>query len=239
MQIYKDKALTTTNGEKGISYFLTPYFLFFIIIFAAVIQYPKAELHLLMNENHTPFGDFFFRMWTEMGGGVVPFIFLGLLFLYRYSYTIYLLSAQLVGGIISLIAKRGFNEARPLLYFQEKFSDITLPLVEGVRMYKVHSFPSGHTITAFALFFGLALIVTNKWLKLLFFVMAALVGYSRVYLSQHFAVDILAGSAIGIFSAWVCYPWLKKLDKKYGKRSLSDFILHKKNKNLLKSAENS
>lgn len=239
MQTSQNSAFFTLNGKSGISYFLTPYFLFFIVILAALIQYPKAELHLLMNDNHSPFGDFFFRMWTELGGGTVPFIFLGLLLFYRYSYALYLLSAQLTGGIISLIAKRGFNEARPLLYFQEKFSDITLPLVEGVRMYKVHSFPSGHTITGFALFFGLALIVKSKWLKLLFFVMAALVGYSRVYLSQHFAIDILVGSAIGILSAWVCYPWLKKLDKKYRKRSLSDFILHKKNKNLLKSTENS
>ena len=235
MQRSQNNTPFTLTGKRGISYFLSPYFLFFIVTLAALIQYPKAELHLLMNENHTPFGDFFYRMWTEMGGGTVPFIFLGLFLLYRYSYALYLLSAQLAGGIISLIGKRGFNEPRPLLYFQEKFSEITLPAVEGVRMYKMHSFPSGHTVTAFALFFGLALIVKNKWLKSLFFVMAALVGYSRVYLSQHFAIDILVGSAIGIFAAWVCYPLLRKMDKKWGKRSLYDSILHKKNKYLLKS----
>ena len=214
-------------NSKKLEYFLTPYFLFFIVVLATLIQYPKAELHLLMNSNHTPAGDLFFRFWTEMGGGWLPFVFLALLLLYRYSWALYLLSAQFLGGIISLIGKRAFDEPRPLLYFQENFSEISLPLVEGVRMYKAHSFPSGHTITAFALFFGLALIVKNKWLKVLFFVMAALVGYSRVYLSQHFAVDILIGSAIGILSAWICYPLLGKMDKKWGNRGLMDLILKK------------
>lgn len=219
-------------NSKKIEYFLTPYLLFFIVILAALVQYPKAELHLLMNENHSAFGDWFFRNWTELGGGWLPFVFLGLLLFYRFSWSLYLLFAQTVGGLISIIGKNVFNEPRPLLYFQENFSEITLPLVQGVDMYRKHSFPSGHTITAFALFFGLALIVKNKWLKVLFFVMASLVGYSRVYLSQHFAIDILAGSVIGIFSAWVCYPLLKKMDAKWGKKSLADSVL-KKNKVLI------
>ena len=58
------------NSKKK-EYFLIPYFLFFIVILAAIVQYPKAELHLLMNENHSSFSDFFFRNWTEIGGGWV------------------------------------------------------------------------------------------------------------------------------------------------------------------------
>jgi len=215
------------NNFQGLQYFLVPYFLFFVVILAALIQYPKAELHLLMNENHSAFGDCFFRNLTELGGGWLPFVLLALLLLYRYSWSLYLLSAQFLGGIISTIAKRTFDDPRPLLYFQENYSEVTLPLVEGVRMYRMHSFPSGHTITAFALFFGLSLLVKNKWLKMFFFVMAALVGYSRVYLSQHFAVDIFAGSIIGILSAWICYPLFTKMDIKWGKRALSDVFLKK------------
>lgn len=225
IQLYTQKV--QQGGFRGLSFFLVPYFLFFLVLFAALMQYPKAELHLLMNQNHSALGDLFFRNWTEMGGGWLPFVFLGLLLFYRYSYAVYLLSAQFLGGILSVIGKRAFDEPRPLLYFQENFSEITLPLVEGMRMYKVHSFPSGHTITGFALFFGLALIVKKKWWSLLFFVMAALVGYSRVYLSQHFAIDILVGSAIGIFSAWVCYPLLVKMDEKWEQKSLTNLIFRK------------
>lgn len=213
------------NNTQGLQYFLIPYFLFFVVILAALIQYPKAELHLLMNENHSAFGDWFFRNLTELGGGWLPFVLLTLLLLYRYSWSLYLFAAQFLGGIISTIAKRAFDEPRPLLYFQENYSEITLPLVEGVRMYQMHSFPSGHTITAFALFFGLSLIIKNKWLKIFFFIMAALIGYSRVYLSQHFAIDVFVGSVIGILSAWICYPLFTKMDEKWGKRAFSNIIL--------------
>ena len=214
-------------NTQHLHYFLTLYILFFIVLLAAVFQYPAAELHLLMNSNHTAFGDWFFRLWTEWGGLLVPNIILVLLFFYRYSIATYMAVSQLVGFTVSSTAKLAFNEPRPLLYFQENFSEISLPLVDGVRLYKAHSFPSGHTITAFALYFGLALIVKNKWLKVLFFVMASLVGYSRVYLSQHFAIDILAGSAIGILSAWICYPLLGKMEKKWGDRGLTDLIIKK------------
>ncbi len=213
--------------SKKLEYFLIPYYLFFLVILATIVQYPKAELHLLMNSNHTPFADWFFKIWTEFGGNIIPFVFVFLLLFYRFSYALYFLSAKLLGVVIFYGAKLLFAELRPLYYFKEHFPDIKLQTVEGIRMLNDYSFPSGHTTTAFALFFGLALIVNKKWLNVLFFITAALVGYSRVYLSQHFAIDILVGSAIGIFSAWVCYPLLGKMDKKWGKKSLTDSILKK------------
>ena len=214
-------------NTQHLHYFLTLYILFFIVLLATVFQYPAAELHLLMNSNHTAFGDWFFRLWTEWGGLLVPNIILVLLFFYRYSIATYMTVSQLVGFTVSSIAKLAFNEPRPLLYFQQHFPDIALPLVQGVDMYSIHSFPSGHTVTSFALFFGFSLCVRNKWLKLLFFFMAALTGYSRVYLSQHFAADILAGSVIGILSAWACYPILKKMDRDWKKHALTDVFLKK------------
>lgn len=207
-------------NTKHIQYFLAPYFLLLTVMIAVLIQYPKDELHLLMNKNHTPVGDCFFSIWTEFGGSFVPFIIIFSILLYRYSYAVYLLAAQAIGQLISIFGKYIFDKPRPLSYFQEFFPSITLPTVENIKMHLHYSFPSGHTITAFALFFGLALLVKNKWLKLLFFCMAATVGYSRVYLSQHFAIDTVAGSFVGIFSAWIFYPLLKKMDVKWGKSSL-------------------
>ncbi len=65
-------------------------------------------------------------------------------------------------------------------------------------MHGMNSFPSGHTITAFAIFIILALIVKKNYLKVFFTTIAILAGFSRVYLSQHFLEDIFSGALIGI-----------------------------------------
>ena len=38
--------------------------------------------------------------------------------------------------------------------------------------------------------------------------LAGLLAFSRVYLSQHFTEDILAGAVIGTVTAWAVYRWL-------------------------------
>lgn len=61
---------------------------------------------------------------------------------------------------------------------------------------KSFSFPSNHAASAFMA----ATILSGffrPWRSWLFFV-AALIGYSRVYLGVHFLSDVLAGAAIGI-----------------------------------------
>ena len=83
---------------------------------------------------------------------------------------------------------------RPTTYFDNAE---VLHLVEGVKTHAMNSFPSGHTITAFAVFMILILIVKNNFLKALFVVVAILAGWSRVYLSQHFLGDVLSGALIG------------------------------------------
>ena len=103
---------------------------------------------------------------------------------------------------------------RPSKYF-ELFETYKLHLVEGVKLHSLQSFPSGHTATAFNLFIMLAFIVKSNTMKLLFFVMAALVAYSRVYLSQHFVLDITAGSVIGIIVMALVFVWFEKLNKNW------------------------
>lgn len=214
------------NRQNAYCYpFLIPYLLLLAVGVGLLLLYDKASLHLAMNAYHTKGLDIFFRYFTEIGGGTMPFVFIALLLLYRYSLSLYLLTAQFVGGILSFVGKRIFDKPRPFLYFQEHLPDVHLPLVEGVKIHYSYSFPSGHTITAFALFFALLLVLKDRRWSLVMLLLALLVGYSRIYLSQHFAVDVLVGSIVGTLSAYYTYPLYQKMDTAWGHRSLKDFFV--------------
>jgi undecaprenyl-diphosphatase len=59
-----------------------------------------------------------------------------------------------------------------------------------------YSFPSGHSITAFAVAIPLGLFYPYLWPSLL--TVACLIAASRIILGMHFLSDVLAGSAIGV-----------------------------------------
>ena len=54
-------------------------------------------------------------------------------------------------------------------------------------------------------------------LQVLFFILALLGGYSRIYLSQHFATDVFAGGIIGVISVAILYPAFLWLNNKFPK----------------------
>jgi undecaprenyl-diphosphatase len=67
------------------------------------------------------------------------------------------------------------------------------------------SFPSGHAATSFAA----ATILTFAWPRLapLFFVLAAAVAFSRVYVGVHYPLDVIGGAALGVLVAFAL-RWL-------------------------------
>jgi membrane-associated phospholipid phosphatase len=103
---------------------------------------------------------------------------------------------------------------RPSKYF-ELYESVQLHLVEGVNLHSLQSFPSGHTATAFSVFFFLALILKSKPLKFSMFLLAIIVAYSRVYISQHFLVDITAGSIIAVTVMFFTFIWVNRWTKEW------------------------
>lgn len=65
-----------------------------------------------------------------------------------------------------------------------------------VHMPTSWSFPSGHTSSSFA--FATAVFANNKKLGSAAFVLAAAIGFSRIYLGVHYFTDVLAGAVLGI-----------------------------------------
>ena len=67
------------------------------------------------------------------------------------------------------------------------------------------AFPSSHAANAFAV----AVILVRRWRRSAVpaFAVAALIAYSRMYLNKHWAVDVLAGSALGAMLAYATISW--------------------------------
>lgn len=173
---------------------------------------PKGELHLLLCDRHTDARDIFYKYYTQVAEWV-PYVVCCLLLFYRFGWAIFTTSCVLLSGAVTQVLKRIVDAPRPLTWFAVNYPDVQLPLVDGVEMSRYFSFPSGHTTTFFAFFFALSIIVSQSecrktwqvFIQVLFFFFAALGGYSRIYLSQHFAADILGGMGIGLLITGLLY----------------------------------
>ncbi len=86
--------------------------------------------------------------------------------------------------------------------------------VQGVAVHSISSFPSGHTATAFTFFLIICLITKKSWWLPLGFITACFVGYSRIYLAQHFPLDVAAGIIIAIVSVGISIPFQRWIDKR-------------------------
>ncbi len=205
---------------KENKYFLIPYLVSLLVCAGLLFTFPKTELHIFSNKANSVFFDYFFKYATNLGdGAMIALLIIALLFVkYRYAFA-FLSGSLLTAGLINLLKNILGDIFRPSKYF-ELYETYQLHFVEGVKLHYLHSFPSGHTGTAFNLFFMLALIAPNRWAKLLLFFGAVIVGYSRVYLSQHFLIDITIGSLIGTTIMFLVFFLFSEWDKTWLNKSL-------------------
>lgn len=210
--------MTAKNILKENKTFLIPVLIFISagIIFLSFFQ--KEEIHLWINLKNSTFFDYFFTYITHLGDGWIFPVGIILLTLVKWRFVLGLLITSLITLLlIGSLKNMVYNEVpRPVKYFEGKQE---LRLVEGVKMNLMKSFPSGHTTAAFAFWGFMAFVLANKKLKFTFFCIAALAAFSRVYLSQHFLEDIVAGSVLGLLISFSAFyfssNWKKSwMDKK-------------------------
>ena len=189
-----------------------------LVLGTLLLFFPKGELHLLLCQPHTPFLDTIVPIFSDLVDWL-PYLLVFLLLFYRAGWATFLASNLLLSTLIVQPIKHLINAPRPLTWFAENMTDVALPLVDGVKMNLWLSFPSGHTTTFFVLFFSISIILCTEnirgknILSLLCFLLATFGAYTRIYLSQHFTLDIFAGILIASFTTILLYYFLVQKTK--------------------------
>lgn len=177
-----------------------------LMVLLSHLFWNETEVFHFLNGSHYALGDFIFPLITEGGNGyVISGISLLIIILERKHFNkrfLTLLTSFLIGSLVVVICKNLIwpEAPRPV----EVLGKELLQIVEGVTLHSWKSFPSGHTATAFSLLFALAIPYSKK-IQIIIAVLALLIGYSRVYLNQHFGLDVAVGATIGIASGYLAY----------------------------------
>lgn len=98
-------------------------------------------------------------------------------------------------GIEKAVVKQLVDRQRPFTSIGPEIK-VRGPAFDGL------SFPSGHSTTAFAMFFLAATFLPGRW-RWLAISWAFGVGVARMYYGEHNVLDVVVGAALGIMFAWV------------------------------------
>ena len=169
-----------------------------------LISLGPSALFISLNSPHPFWLNVFFINFTFMGDGIFAISLVAFYFFYfkKRNQGLALLYALLLSAIIVQLIKNLFNSTEVTIFFEHgQYMFFT----EAVTIPDHPGFPSGHTAIAFTIATLLVLFARSKKWQLPGLLAASLVGFSRIYLAQHFLVDILAGALTGVCSAMTAY----------------------------------
>ncbi|MDN3547574.1 phosphatase PAP2 family protein [Mucilaginibacter aquaedulcis] len=200
-------------GVKDVLYRIRPFFILYLLVLCACLIikfiYSREIIYFTVNGLNSLWADAIMPYITDLGEGFTVLILSAFVALFSYRKALLLASSFAVTSIAAQILKYIFDAPRPRVYFVHELSRIHF--VKGLYILGTHSFPSGHTVTAFSAGVVITYLCRKKGWGVIALLVAILVGYSRMYLSQHFFEDVMAGSVIGVL---VTVFWLSWLDSK-------------------------
>lgn len=115
-----------------------------------------------------------------------------------------------IQSVFVAFIKNWFNAPRPI---EAKL--FTIRHIENLKLHHWQSFPSGHTAVAFFCMGLIAISVKNLQKSMTWgitcAIIAAGIGYSRIYLGQHFLFDVCTGGTTAVLFLQLSYQISKKL----------------------------
>ena len=201
--------LRVTDVLHRIRFFFIPYLILICGCLIIKLLYSREDIFFAANAIHNNSADFIAPYVTAAGSGLTIVILSALIALFNYRKAFLLVTSYAVTSILAQIIKHLISAPRPKLYFADQLDKIYF--VEGVEIYSHNSFPSGHTVTAFSAAVVLTYLAKSKNWGVLFLLAATCIGYSRMYLNEHFFEDVTAGSVLGVL---ITVLWLWYMDSK-------------------------
>ena len=176
----------------------------------AISPAQQVALFTAINLQARVLPDWFWSALTLFGDTAVLLVGMSPLLLWRRQALVAAIAAIPAGGLMSVSAKRLADAPRPAAVL-----DMAQFHVIGQTL-NLHSFPSGHTITAFAAASAvLAVILPGRHplrtalLIAAILALAAAVGLSRIAVGAHWPNDVLAGALFG-WLAGLSGAWLTR-----------------------------
>lgn len=147
----------------------------YILVPAAIAFFVCAGLALLVRRP-TP------RLALRQAAGIAAFVFVGIG----------------LPGLVTGIVKRIIGRSRPALLDTVGSLDFR---TWSWTDWTYQSFPSGHTTTAFAIYFVVSFLLPRSYPFMLAFAM--LVGVSRIVVGAHYPTDLIGGAIVGTLGAYL------------------------------------
>lgn len=119
----------------------------------------------------------------------------------------------LVSGVSLMTCSLLTNRVLKLLFDRPRPYEVTKGLDVIGKIYKDPSFPSGHTSAAFSVGVVCLILLPRKY-GVPVFVLAVLMGISRMYIGVHFPTDVLGGAVFGTLCALLAVGIWKILERR-------------------------
>jgi membrane-associated phospholipid phosphatase len=186
-----------------------------------VILIKQSETLLMINGNNSKILDQLMYHITRLPElFMIIFVIVLAAFHERKVFLSTIIAMSICGLSIVIFKQIIFSDfERPLAWLSS--NNINYHKVDGIKLHSNGSFPSGHTMSAFCALAIAGFISKNGIVQFLLFLLACASAYSRVYVAQHYLMDVYAGALIGYFYALLFYQlFSNKLRTPYWQNSI-------------------